>query len=61
MCFNLICLSALQIVMQLEEGSKTLVVGGKVGVTQQYAGTVAGQASDFSIMDTNVKVRRTLP
>ena len=47
--------------MQLEEGSKTLVVGGKVGVTQQYAGTVAGQASDFSIMDTNVKVRRTLP
>ena len=39
------------------EGSKTVVVGGKKDVTQQYCGTVGGQSSDFSTMDTEVKVR----
>ena len=38
------------------EGSKTVVVGGKKDVTQQYCGTVGGQSSDFSTMDTEVKV-----
>ena len=43
--------------MNKEEGSKTVVVGGKKDVTQQYCGTVGGQSSDFSTMDTEVKVR----
>lgn len=42
--------------MAKEEGSKTVVVGGKKDVTQQYCGTVGGQSSDFSTMDTEVKV-----
>lgn len=43
--------------MSKEEGVKTVVVGGKKDVTQQYCGTVGGQSSDFSTMDTEVKVR----
>ena len=42
--------------MNKEEGSKTVVVGGKKDVTQQYCGKVGGQSSDFSTMDTEVKV-----
>ncbi|KAF8518425.1 hypothetical protein BU17DRAFT_48809 [Hysterangium stoloniferum] len=33
----------------------TVVVGGKEGTTQQYTGTVGGQSSDFSTMDSEVK------
>lgn len=38
------------------EGSKTVVVGGRMGVEQQYCGTVGGQSSDFSTMDAEIKV-----
>lgn len=38
------------------EGSKTVVVGGKKDTPQQYCGTVGGQSTDFSTMDTEVKV-----
>jgi len=37
------------------EGVKTVVVGGKQGVPQQYCGTVGGQSTDFSMIDTEVK------
>lgn len=43
--------------MSKEEGARTVVVGGKEDVEQQYCGTVGGQSSDFSTMDTQVKVR----
>lgn len=39
------------------EGVKTVVVGGRKGVAQQYCGTVGGQSTDFSTMDTEIKVR----
>lgn len=42
--------------MAKEEGAKTVVVGGKVDVQQEYCGTVGGQSTDFSTMDTEVKV-----
>lgn len=42
--------------MNKEEGAKMVVVGGKKDVTQQYCGTVGGQSTDFSTMDTEVKV-----
>lgn len=47
--------------MSKEEGSKTVVVGGKNDVQQQYCGTVGGQSTDFSTMDTEVKVCRSFP
>ncbi|KAL5481091.1 hypothetical protein ACEPAI_10032 [Sanghuangporus weigelae] len=47
--------SLFSVSMNKEEGSKTVVVGGKKDVTQQYCGTVGGQSSDFSTMDTEVK------
>lgn len=43
--------------MNKEEGSPTVVLGGKKDVQQQYCGTVGGQSTDFSTMDTEVKVR----
>lgn len=43
--------------MAKREGSKTVVVGGKHDITQQYCGTVGGQSTDFSALDTDVKVR----
>jgi hypothetical protein len=43
--------------MSKEEGSKTVVIGGRNGVTQQYCFTVGGQSTDFSNMDTQIKVR----
>lgn len=45
-----------QITMAKEEGVKTVVVGGKQGVRQQYCGTVGGQSTDFSTIDTEIKV-----
>ena len=43
--------------MAKEEGAKTVVVGGKRGIEQRYCGTVGGQSTDFSTIDTEVKVR----
>lgn len=43
--------------MAKEEGAKTVVVGGKQDVQQQFCGTVGGQSTDFSDMDTEIKVR----
>lgn len=38
------------------EGVRTVVVGGKQGTTQQYCGVVGGQSTDFSTIDTEIKV-----
>ena len=46
-----------QITMSKEEGVKTVVVGGKKSVGQQYCGTVGGQSTDFATIDTEIKVR----
>ncbi|KAI0787068.1 hypothetical protein BC629DRAFT_1582239 [Irpex lacteus] len=35
--------------------SKTVVIGGRQGVEQRYCGTVGGQSTDFSTIDTEVK------
>lgn len=43
--------------MSKEEDAKSVVVGGQQGVPQQYCGTVGGQSTDFSTMDTEIKVR----
>ena len=45
------------ITMAKEEGAKTVVYGGKKGVQQEYCGTVGGQSTDFSTIDTEIKVR----
>jgi hypothetical protein len=42
--------------MSKKEGSKTVVIGGRNGVQQQYCGTVGGQNVDYSAMDTEIKV-----
>ena len=43
--------------MAKEEGSKTVVYGGRKDVKQEYCGTVGGQSTDFSTIDTEIKVR----
>jgi len=50
-------LNFFQITMSKKEGAKTVVIGGKKDIRQQYCGIVGGQSSDFSTMDTEVKVR----
>lgn len=45
-----------QITMSKLEGAKTVVVGGKNDVEQQYCGTVGGQSVDFTNIDTQLKV-----
>ncbi|KJA21567.1 hypothetical protein HYPSUDRAFT_55453 [Hypholoma sublateritium FD-334 SS-4] len=47
--------SLFSVTMSKEEGAQTVVVGGKVDVQQQYCGTVGGQSTDFSTIDTEVK------
>jgi len=47
--------SLFSVTMNKEEGSPTVVLGGKNDVQQQYCGTVGGQSTDFSTMDTEVK------
>ena len=42
--------------MAKEEGAKMVVLGGKKDVQQEYCGTVGGQSTDFSTIDTNIKV-----
>ena len=37
------------------EGTKTVVVGGKKDVKQQYCGTVGGQSTDFATIDSEIK------
>ncbi len=39
------------------EGSKTVVVGGKNDVDQKFCGVVGGQSTDFSTIDSEIKVR----
>jgi len=51
----------IQVTMAKEEGVKTVVYGGRKGVQQQYSGTVGGQSTDFSIIDTEIKVRPMSP
>ncbi len=38
------------------DGVKTVVVGGFKDSTQHYCGTVGGQSTDFSTIDTEIKV-----
>ena len=45
----------MQITMAKEEGSKTIVYGGRSSVQQQYCGTVGGQSTDFSTIDSEIK------
>ncbi|THH30886.1 hypothetical protein EUX98_g3273 [Antrodiella citrinella] len=47
--------SLFSVTMAKKEGAKMVVVGGKKDVQQQYCGTVGGQSTDFSDMDTEVK------
>ncbi|KAJ7754455.1 hypothetical protein B0H16DRAFT_1316217 [Mycena metata] len=47
--------SLFSITMAKEEGVKTVVVGGKSDVKQEYCGTVGGQSTDFSTIDTEIK------
>jgi len=47
--------SLFSITMSKLEGVKTIVVGGKQDIPQQYCGTVGGQSTDFSTIDTEVK------
>ena len=48
--------SLFSVTMAKEEGAKMVVVGGKNGVEQRYCGTVGGESTDFSEIDTIVKV-----
>ncbi len=50
----------MQITMAKEEGAKMVVLGGKQDVQQEYCGTVGGQSTDFSTVDTSVKVTHKL-
>ncbi|KAL0578755.1 hypothetical protein V5O48_003253 [Marasmius crinis-equi] len=47
--------SLFSITMSKLEGAKTVVVGGKQDVPQQYCGTVGGQSTSFSMIDTEIK------
>lgn len=42
--------------MSKHEGVKTVVFGGKKDTPQQYCGIVGGQSTDFSTIDTEIKV-----
>ena len=43
--------------MAKKEGSKTIkFLGGKNDVDQQHCGTVGGQSTDFSTIDTEIGV-----
>ncbi|KAL0959839.1 hypothetical protein HGRIS_011515 [Hohenbuehelia grisea] len=47
--------SLFSITMSKHEGVKTVVVGGRRGVQQQYCGIVGGQSTDYSTIDTEIK------
>ena len=42
--------------MSKYEGVKTVVVGGKSNVQQDYCGVVGGQSAQFSLINTEIKV-----
>lgn len=42
--------------MAKEDGVRTVVVGGKDDIPQQYCGTVGGQSTGFQMVDTEIKV-----
>ena len=42
--------------MAKEEGATTVVVGGRNDVQQEYCGTVGGESTDYSTIDTEIKV-----
>ena len=44
--------------MTKEDGVRTVVLGGKQDVPQDYCGTVGGQSTDFSTIDTEIKVSK---
>lgn len=41
--------------MKEKHGVRVAVIGGKQGETQQYTGTVGGQSSDFSTLDSEIR------
>ena len=41
--------------MAKEEGTKTAVVGGSNSSAQQYTGTVGGQSTSFTVIDSQIK------
>jgi len=41
--------------MAKEDGVRTVVVGGKIDIPQQYCGTVGGQSTHFAMVDTEIK------
>jgi hypothetical protein len=43
------------ITMAKKEKVKTLVYGGKAGITQEYCGTVGGESTVFPVIDTDLK------
>ncbi|KAK0461182.1 uncharacterized protein EV420DRAFT_1530760 [Desarmillaria tabescens] len=47
--------SLFSITMSKLDGVKTVVVGGKKDTPQEYCGTVGGQSTDFSTIDTEIK------
>ncbi|PPQ79960.1 hypothetical protein CVT25_003032 [Psilocybe cyanescens] len=47
--------SLFSITMSKSEGARTVVLGGKNDVPQQYCGTVGGQSLGFSTIDTDIK------
>lgn len=52
---EIISISVMQITMSKEEGVKTVVVGGKKDVSQQYCGIVGGQSTHFFEVDSEIK------
>lgn len=46
--------------MAKREHVKTIVVGGKKDLPQQYCGVVGGQSTDFSSVDTEIKAGSSL-
>ena len=42
--------------MSKYEGVRTVVVGGKSDVQQDYCGVVGGQSAQFSLINTEIKV-----
>ncbi|KAJ3895302.1 hypothetical protein GG344DRAFT_39083 [Lentinula edodes] len=50
--------SLFSITMAKEEGVRTVVIGGKSDVQQAYCGTVGGQSTVFSELDTEVKTAK---
>ncbi|KAG6886018.1 hypothetical protein C0993_006134 [Termitomyces sp. T159_Od127] len=47
--------SLFSITMSKRDGVRTVVIGGKKGVSQQYCGTVGGQSTGFNTIDTELK------